>query len=58
MKILYVIGSRLMSGCEDHLLDIAVWFRAQGVEPWHKQKKRDAVIVHTAELTSDTWELL
>jgi glycosyltransferase involved in cell wall biosynthesis len=33
MKILYVIGSRLMSGCEDHLLDIAVWFRAHGVEP-------------------------
>ena len=33
MKILYVIGSRLLSGCEVHLLDIAVWLRDNGVEP-------------------------
>ena len=33
MKILYVIGSRLMSGCEDHLFDLARWFRGHGVDP-------------------------
>jgi glycosyltransferase involved in cell wall biosynthesis len=33
MKILFVIGSRLLSGCEDHLLDLAVWLRDHDVEP-------------------------
>jgi glycosyltransferase involved in cell wall biosynthesis len=33
MKILFVIGSRLMSGCEDHLFDLAVWLRDHGVTP-------------------------
>ena len=32
MKILYVIGSRLLSGAEDHLLDLAAWFKAHDVE--------------------------
>lgn len=33
MKILYVIGSRLLSGAEDHLLDMVVWYKAHDVEP-------------------------
>ena len=32
MKILYVIGSRLLSGAEDHLLDLAAWFKAHDIE--------------------------
>ncbi len=33
MKILFVNNARVCSGCEDHLIDIAVWFRDHGVEP-------------------------
>ncbi|KAF0220698.1 MAG: group 1 glycosyl [Geobacteraceae bacterium] len=33
MKILFVNNARVCSGCEDHLIDIAVWFREHGVEP-------------------------
>jgi glycosyltransferase involved in cell wall biosynthesis len=33
VKILFVNNAPLCSGCEDHLLDIAGWFRNNGVEP-------------------------
>jgi hypothetical protein len=33
MKILFVNNARVCSGCEDHLLDVALWLRDQGVEP-------------------------
>ena len=33
MKILLVNNARVCSGCEDHLVDLAVWFRAHGVDP-------------------------
>jgi len=33
MKILFTNNARVCSGCEDHLLDLALWLRQQGVEP-------------------------
>ena len=33
MKILFVNNARVCSGCEDHLLDLAVWMREHGVQP-------------------------
>lgn len=33
MKIVFVNNARVCSGCEDHLLDVAVWLRDNGVDP-------------------------
>lgn len=33
MKILFTNNARVCSGCEDHLLDLALWLREQGVDP-------------------------
>jgi L-malate glycosyltransferase len=33
MKIIFVNNARVCSGCEDHLLDVAVWLRDNGVDP-------------------------
>ena len=33
MKILFVNNARVCSGCEDHLIDLAVWLMSHGVQP-------------------------
>jgi glycosyltransferase involved in cell wall biosynthesis len=33
MKILFVNNARVCSGCEDHLIDLAVWLTGHGVQP-------------------------
>lgn len=33
MKILFANNARVCSGCEDHLVDVALWLRDNGVEP-------------------------
>lgn len=50
MKILYVIGSRLLSGAEDHLLDMAVWFRVVGVETVFLLRKESQLEARLTEL--------
>jgi len=50
MKILYVIGSRLLSGAEDHLLDMAVWFREQDVETVFLLRKESQLEARLTEL--------
>jgi glycosyltransferase involved in cell wall biosynthesis len=33
MKIVFVNNARVCSGCEDHLIDLAVWMKDHGVQP-------------------------